>query len=110
MDDAATVLAALRANPQEAREKFGRRVGVSRTTYYFLRGAGDVLNVDDKGVTVALSADEPSPDVLLATGRIFDNTVRDATGLLTSSDFPNSQHFNDLARRFARAGRVEARS
>ena len=33
----------------------------------------------------------------LQTGLLFGNTVRDATGLLDASDFPNSQQFNEIS-------------
>ena len=38
-----------------------------------------------------------TPDILLPTGLLFGNAVRDGTGLLDASTFPNSQNFNDLS-------------
>jgi predicted lipoprotein len=108
--DAATVVAALRDDMAKAREKFGRQVGVSRTAYYFLRGSGKIAAVDKQGVHVSLAADGPAAEILLVTGPVFGNAVRDATGLLPTSDFPNSQHFNELAselNHFAEQGPVE---
>ena len=37
------------------------------------------------------------PDVVLRAGLLFGNAARDATGLLDSSDFENSQQFNDIS-------------
>jgi predicted lipoprotein len=95
--DAATVVAALRDDLAQAREKYGRQVGVSRTAYYVLRGSGTIASVDKQGVRVSLAGNAPSPEILLVTGPVFGNAVRDATGLLPTRDFPNSQHFNELA-------------
>ena len=37
------------------------------------------------------------PDIVLQTGVVSGNTVRDATGLLSASDYPNSQQFNAIS-------------
>jgi predicted lipoprotein len=105
--DAAKLLAALRENPQQAREEFGLSVGLSRKYYFFVRGAGTIVAVNDKEVGVALQDDGRQADVLFVRGLVFGNAARDATGLLNPSDFPNSQHFNDISTALNRL--VEAR-
>lgn len=96
-----------RKDPQAAREKYGRKVGVSRAHLFVLRGSGTILTVDKKGVVVRLEDEVGDTEVLLHTGLLFGNTVRDATGLLDASDFPNSQHFNEISTELNRL--VEAR-
>ena len=97
--DASAALATLKQDLAAAREKYGHQVGVSRTTYYFLRGSGAAVGIDKKGVRVKLAADGEGGgvEVLLSTGPVFGNAVRDATGLLPPGEFANSQHFNALA-------------
>jgi len=95
--DAATVLKAFRASPVAARGKFGRTVGVSSTTLLVVRGNGTIVTVDKKGVGVALERDAKGPDVVLQTGLLFGNTVRDATGLLDAGDFSDSRQFNEIS-------------
>jgi predicted lipoprotein len=95
--DATTVLAALRESPEQARTQFGRTAGLGRSTLYFLRGNGTIVAVDGKQIGVALASDADQPDVALATGLLFGNTVRDATGLVNGDDFPNSQQFNEIS-------------
>jgi len=95
--DAETVLAALSADPQKARTQFGRTLGVSSATLFFLRGTGRVVSVTKKGVSLKLKIGDDAADLLLPTGLLFGNTVRDGTGLLDASAFPNSQNFNDLS-------------
>lgn len=95
--DAATVLAALKRDSKQAREKFGRSVGLSDSVHFFLRGHGKIVSVSGKGVGVSLQDSSGDADVLLPTGLLFGNTVRDATGLLDASAYPNSQDFNDIS-------------
>ena len=95
--DASAVLAALHDDPQTARAKVGRTVGVSRKWFVVLRGSGTIVSLENAGVGVALKLGEREPDIILQTGLLFGNTVRDATGALDASDFANSQHFNDVS-------------
>lgn len=96
-NDAAIVLAAARQDPEAAREQYGRSVGLGRTSLYFLRGSGTIVSVDKDGVGVALARAEGTPDLVLQTGLLFGNAARDSTGLISPSDFPNSQNYNDLS-------------
>jgi len=94
--DATLVLTALRENPEQARTQFGRTAGLGRETMYFLRGNGTIVTVDKKEVGVSLG-DEEQVDLTLQNGLLFGNTVRDATGLLSANDYPNSQQFNEIS-------------
>lgn len=94
--DASAVLAALRETPDQARTQFGRTVGIGRESLYFIRGSGKIASVDKKEVGISLS-DKEQADLTLQTGLLFGNTVRDATGLLSASDYPNSQQFNEIS-------------
>lgn len=95
--DAASVLAALRDTPDEARQKFGRSAGLGRAVLFIVRGQGAVVTNDASGVGVALREGERAPEVVLQTGVISGNTVRDATGLLSAGDYPSSQQFNEIS-------------
>jgi predicted lipoprotein len=95
--DAATVLAALDANAQQARSQFGRTVGLGRSSYFLIRGEGTIVSIEKNRVAVALSANATDPDLLINAGPVFGNAVRDAPGLLKAGDFTHSQHFNELA-------------
>jgi predicted lipoprotein len=95
--DGKELISALRNNPQLARKQYGRKVGVSRTTLFVVQGKGTVVATDKKGVGVALEDGSESPEILLHTGLLFGNTVRDATGLLDASEFQNSREFNEVS-------------
>jgi predicted lipoprotein len=95
--DAPAVLAALRDNSAKAPAQFGRTAGIGRSTYYFIRGSGKIVAVDKKQIGVSLSNATDKADLMLETGLLFGNTVRDATGLISGDDFPNSQQFNEVS-------------
>lgn len=105
--EAGAVLASLGADANQARKQYGRTVGISRSTFFLMQGEGEIVAVETSrlGVKLARSGearDQPpagsgTPDVWLVTGPIFGNAARDATGLIKSQDFPNSQDFNALA-------------
>jgi predicted lipoprotein len=95
--DAGAVLAAIRDNPQAAGRQFGRKVGLGRTRFFVVRGAGTIVSADKKGILVSLEQNESGPQVLLHTGLLFGNTARDASGLLDAGDFPHSEDFNEIS-------------
>lgn len=103
---AGEVVTAIERDPQTAREQFGRSVGMSRGYFYFLVGDGAIVSADGKKIGVALKDGQEAPDIVLATGPIFGNAVRDAPGLLNASEFSNSQDFNAIAQELNR--RVES--
>lgn len=101
--DATDVLAAIRDNPQRARDEFGQSIGLSRSYTFFLQGTGTITSVETSGVHISVSGAidrdtlHADPEIVLRTGPVFGNTVRDAIGLVKASDFPNSQHFNKVS-------------
>jgi predicted lipoprotein len=95
--DAVTVLAALRKDPQAARDAYGRAAGLGRARLYLLRGAGTIVSVEKYGIGVSLSASAGAPDIMLRTGLLFGNAVRDVTGLADAGKFSNSKQFNDVS-------------
>jgi predicted lipoprotein len=96
-DDTTLLVDDYRKDPKKARDKFGRKVGVSRAHLLVLRGKGTITTVDGNGVSVTSENEGGGTDVVLHTGLLFGNTVRDASGLLDAGDFPNSQQFNDVS-------------
>lgn len=95
--DARTVLDGLRRDPAATAKQYGRTLGMSDSVLYFIRGTGTVVAVEDRGITLALEGADASPAVLLKTGLLFGNTVRDATGLIDVNAFPDSQDFNAIS-------------
>jgi len=95
--DAAAVLAAMADEPQQLRKKFGHTVGISSSYCLYLRGTGRVVSVTADQVGLAVASSKDVADVVVPLGFVFGNAVRDGTGLLSSSTFPNAQQFNAIA-------------
>jgi predicted lipoprotein len=109
---AAELVAAIRQDPKQARNQFGRSVGMSRSYFYFVRGVGTVVSSDNRRIALDVdgaeeTAGEKAADVSLQTGLIFGNAVRDATGLLDASDYPNLKDFNAIAQELNRLAEAE---
>jgi len=79
----------------QARQQFGRQVGIGGTTYFFVRGIGEVQEVKSNRLLVSIEGHDRQ--ACIETGPIFGNAVRDGTGLIDSSIFPSSQEYNALS-------------
>lgn len=95
--DAEQLVAAIAASKENARKQFGRTVGMGNSYYFFLRGSGWVVKVENDSIGLSLKANGEEVDVAVPLGLVFGNALRDATGLLNASDYSNSQNFNDIA-------------
>ena len=93
----AELLTVLVRDPVVARQRFGRTLGLSSTTCFFVKGSGRIAAMDNEGISVTLDDVPTGAGVRLPTGPVFGNTVRDATGLLDVNEFPNSQDFNAVS-------------
>ena len=49
---------------------------LGRAYFYFLRGSGTIVSVDEKRVGVAIEAGRSEPDLVFVTGLLFGNAVR----------------------------------
>jgi predicted lipoprotein len=104
--DAGELAAALRTNPADAAQRFGRRLGLGSSSSYFVSGSGRIVAVEGGAITIALQG-EDATTVVIEAGPVFGNAIRDGSGLLDVSDFPNSQDFNAISSEINR--RVEER-
>ena len=88
---------AIEQDHQAARDAHGRSLGLSDTYFYFLSGTGRVVSVEKNTVGLSIDDDSTQVQVLLETGLLFGNAVRDGTGLLDVNGFANSQEFNAIS-------------
>ena len=95
--DAEKVLAVIATNPQKVREQFGRTLGISSSYCLYLRGSGRVVSVSDDSIGLSLKNDGDVVDISVPLGLVFGNAVRDGTGLINPSTYPNAQDFNDIS-------------
>jgi predicted lipoprotein len=95
--DARAVVDGLGRDAAATARQHGRTLGLSDAVLYFIRGEGTIVAVEDRGITVALGGPGTPADLLLKTGLLFGNTVRDSSGLLDVSRFADSQDFNAVS-------------
>lgn len=89
------LLAALAKDPDAARKQHGRTLGIGGATMFLARGSGKITSVSED--SLVLSLHDSGASVTLNLGLLFGNTVRDASGLLDVSAYPDSQEFNALS-------------
>ncbi len=77
-------------------EQNGKELGVSNYRYFMLSGEGEVIEVGEENVTVNLLGLE-NTTMCIATDFIFGNTLRDASGLVSISDYANTMDFNNIS-------------
>jgi len=95
--NAEAVLEAIATEPKTVRGKFGRTVGVGSSYYLFVRGSGRVVGADDNSIGLSLKPEGDAAQIIIELGFVFGNAVREATGLISASSYPNAQEFNDIS-------------
>ena len=70
---------------------------MSESYFYFLRGEGKIISISDDEISLAGAENSTNAEIVLETGLIFGDAIRDGTGLLNVNDYPNSQDFNDIS-------------
>jgi predicted lipoprotein len=94
---AEVLLPAIKADAAAARKKYSHGAGLGDTYFYFVSGSGRVTSVSDDEVSLRVTNGGNDAEVSIQTGLIFGDALRDGSGLLNPSDFPNSQNFNDIS-------------
>ena len=94
---AEALLPVIRASAADAKKKFGRSVGVSESYTYFITGSGRVVAASDDEIALAVTPGATNAEIVLLSGLLFGNAIRDGTGLLNVNDYPNSQDFNAIS-------------
>jgi len=91
------LLSAIQSDMTAAKKKFSRSVGLSDNYFYFLRGEEKIISVSDDEISLAVTENSTNAEIVLETGLVFGDAVRDGSGLLNASDYANSQDFNDIS-------------
>ena len=104
--DAGTLAAALTQDPGAAEQKYGRRIGIGGRAVFLVSGRGRISSIDRLGVWIS-AGDSSASRMVLLTGPIFGNALRDASGLLDPSRY-SSFDFNALSTELDRLAEVNA--
>lgn len=93
--NASELISLLKNDMQEA-VKHSSTLGVSSSHSYLIKGEGKISSITDEGFIVSLSGDKK---IEIATDFIFGNAIRDASGMIDVSDFPNTMAFNNISQK-----------
>lgn len=88
------LLKLLNENPENALDKFGHKLGISKSFYFMVKGKGKIKKVEDEFLVVAL---DDQSKVNVATDFIFGNAVRDGSGKVNINYFLNMTDFNAVS-------------
>lgn len=88
------ILKLLNENPENAFERYGKKLGISKTHYFMLKGKGTIEKVEDEFLVLAL---DENTKVKIATDFIYGNSVRDGSGKVNIDDFLNMTGFNAVS-------------
>lgn len=88
------VLKLLNENPENAFARYGKKLGISKTWYFMLKGKGMIEKVEDEFLVLALGE---NTKVKIATDFIYGNSVRDGSGKVNIDDFLNMTDFNAVS-------------
>jgi len=97
--DAREVIAAIRSDAVAARKRFARTPALGGPSYFFVTCTGKVVSTESNEVGIELdgSPTRGKADVVIPTGPLFGNAVRDGTGAFAPDQYPNSSDFNALS-------------
>jgi predicted lipoprotein len=101
-----SLITALNESPAHAAEKYGHRAGIGGKAFFLVLGEGRVTSVDRRGVWLSVQG-KSAPRLVLITGPVFGNALRDVTGLLDIKDF-SSFDFNALGAELNRLAETHA--
>jgi len=89
-----SLLKSLEDDPQNAFQKYGRKIGISKTDYFMVKGKGIIQSVEDDYLEVTVG---DNTNIRVATGFIFGNAVRDGSGQVNINNFLNMTDFNNVS-------------
>ncbi|MFC2137392.1 DUF2291 domain-containing protein [Bacteroidota bacterium] len=81
-------------DPDKAFEDFGRKLGISKTYYFMVKGEGIIHSMEDEFFYVQIG---DSINIQLATAFIFGNAVREGSGVADINEFVNMTDFNNVS-------------
>lgn len=89
--DILTVMDLLQSDPEQAFDRMGRKLGISGTRYFMVKGEGIIDSVEKESLRILLDG---GFQIELATAFIFGNAIRDGSGVVNIDEFLNMTDFN----------------
>ncbi|RCR67783.1 DUF2291 domain-containing protein [Larkinella punicea] len=92
--DLNTLIQALKTDKDQAFAAHSNAMSIGNIRYFLVKGQGKITAVRDQDVTVSLTN---GPDIIVATEYIFGNAARDASGLISLTEFTNTMDLNNVS-------------
>ncbi len=92
--DANVVIPQLELNPEVIFEKYGHKLGISKTYYLIFKGSGLIESVEEEFLLVRI---DENIKIQVATDFIFGNAIRDGSGKVDINQFINMTDFNNVS-------------
>ncbi|TKK67035.1 DUF2291 domain-containing protein [Ilyomonas limi] len=91
-----TLQTAIQSNPATAFEKYTHALALGNYRYALIKTIAIVNAVNEDNVAITLSAATPVKATLV-TEFVYGNALRDASGLISLKDFPNTTDLNSIS-------------
>lgn len=84
----------LEKNPDSVYAQHGKKLGISLTWYFLVKGEGTIRSIGEEALVIQLNNGK---QIRLATSFIFGNAVREGSGVVNIDDFINMTDFNNVS-------------
>ncbi|RRB04815.1 DUF2291 domain-containing protein [Larkinella rosea] len=84
----------LKTDKDKAFEAHSHALSIGNLRYFLVRGTGKITAIGDHDVTVMLSN---GSEITIATEYVFGNAARDASGLISLTEFDNTMDLNNVS-------------
>ncbi len=89
-----SLLEQVKANPDQAFEAYGNRLGIGNSAYFMVKYTSTIFEKNEGGIWLTT---EERGGVEVNTRYIFGNALRDASGLVKLTDFKTNAEFNQVS-------------
>lgn len=101
------LLTLLEKDKETAFENHARALGIGNIGYFLVRGQGKISSINENDISVQTGAATQQKKIRVATEYIYGNAIRDASGLIELTDFPNTMDLNRLSEEVNKKIRTE---
>jgi predicted lipoprotein len=102
-----TLQAALKANADQAFDRYFNSMSIGNVRYGLIKLTGKVLSVNEDDVVVLAGGKDNQHTVKIATEYVYGNALRDASRLVDIKDFVNTTDLNKISEELNRKVRTK---
>jgi len=89
-----TILTFIKANPNDAFNKYSHALDIGNIKYFMTKGSGTVIAIDESDIYLKTTGNQ---NIKIATEYVFGNALRDAPGTININDFTNTADLNNIS-------------